>query len=188
MIFYTIYEEALKHQEQHKIAYALLGEVLKKHFDITAFTIAKTEKGKPFLSEFPDVHFNISHCGGLAVCGISHKEIGVDAELIRSYNGNAMNRIFSAEEQSLIAASEDPDTDFFKLWTLKESLCKFTGEGIFSGLPAYSFDLSHDEPTCEKAADKIFTQKIIEKKWVVSVCAHDRENEFVFINKNAFLI
>lgn len=188
MIFYTICEDALKRQEQHKIAYALLGEVLKKHFGITSYTIEKNEKGKPFLLEFPDVHFNISHCDGLAVCGISDREIGVDAELIRSYNGNVMKRIFSAEEQSLIAVSESPDTDFFKIWTLKESLCKFTGDGIFSGLSEYSFDISHGEPTCQKAAEIIFTQKIIEKKWVVSICAHGRENEFVFINKNVFLI
>ena len=188
MIFYTTYDDALKRQEQHKIAYALLGEILKKRFGITDYTIAKNEKGKPFLEEFPDVHFNISHCDGLAVCGISDKEIGVDAELIRNYNGKVMKRIFSAEEQSLIAVSENPDTDFFKIWTLKESLCKFTGDGIFSGLPTYSFDLSHEKPTCEKAADKIFTQKIIEKKWVVSVCAHDPENDFVFISKNVFLI
>lgn len=188
MIFYTTFEDTLKRTEQHKIAHALLGEVLKKHFGITDYTIEKNEKGKPFLSGFPDVHFNISHCDGLAVCGISDKEIGVDAELIRSYNGKAMKRIFSADEQSIIAASENPETDFFKIWTLKESLCKFTGEGIFSGLSEYSFDISHGEPSCKKAADKIFTQKIIEKKWVVSVCAHDPENEFVFINKNVFLI
>ena len=188
MIFYTTYEDAPKRSEQHKIAYALLEEILKKHFDITDYTIEKNEKGKPFLVEFPDIHFNISHCDGLAVCGISDREIGVDAELIRNYNGKAMKRIFSAEEQSLIAASENPDTDFFRIWTLKESLCKFTGEGIFSGLPTYSFDLSQVEPTCKKAADKIFTQKIIEKKWVVSVCAHDPENDFIFINKNVFLI
>lgn len=188
MIFYTIFEENLKRYEQHKIAYALLGEVLKKQFGITSFTIEKNEKGKPFLSEFSDVHFNISHCGGLAVCGISDREIGVDAELIRSYNGKVMKRIFSAEEQSMISVSGNPDTDFFRIWTLKESFCKFTGEGIFSGLSEYSFNLSHDEPTCKKAAEKIFTQKIIEKKWVVSVCAHDRENDFVFINKNVFLI
>lgn len=187
MIFYTMYDEAFKRREQHKIAYALLGEVLKKRFGITDFTIAKNEKGKPFILEFSDVCFNISHCDGLAVCGISDKEIGVDAELIRNYNSKAMKRIFSAEERSAIAVSENPDTDFFRIWTLKESLCKFTGDGIFSGMSEYSFDLSQGEPICKKAADKIFTQKIIEKKWVVSVCANDRENDFVFINKNVFL-
>lgn len=188
MIFYTIFEETLKRPEQHKIAYALLSEALEKHFGITGFTIEKNEKGKPFLAEYPDVHFNISHCDGLAVCGISSGEIGVDAELIRGFSQKVMTRIFSEEEQSLISSSENPDTDFFRIWTLKESLCKFTGDGIFSGLSEYSFDISRDEPVCPKAADKIFTQKIIEKKWVVSVCAHDRENEFLFINKNVFLI
>lgn len=186
MIFYTIFEEKLKRPQQHEIAYALLSEILKAHFGITDFTVSKAENGKPFLVKYPDVHFNISHCDGLAVCGISSSETGVDAELIRGYRSNVMRRIFSAEEQALIASSENPDTDFFRLWTLKESLCKFTGEGIFSGLSNYSFDISGTEPTCREAEDKIFTQKIIEKKWVVSVCAHDHENDFIFINRNAF--
>lgn len=188
MIFYTTFENDLKRTEQHEIAYTLLGEVLRTRFGITSFTIEKKERGKPFLADFPNVRFNISHCEGLAVCGISDKEIGVDAELIRSFSGKVMRRIFSAEEQNFIAVSESPETDFFKIWTLKESLCKFTGDGIFSGLSDYSFDLSQEEPLCKKAADKIFTQKIIEKKWVVSVCANDPENDFVFINKNVFLI
>lgn len=188
MIFYTTYESALKRPEQHRIAYALLGKALKTRFGITSYTVAKNNKGKPFFTEYPNVYFNISHCDGLAVCGISSGEIGVDAERIRSYNGKVMERIFSEEEQSMIAVSKSPETDFFKIWTLKESLCKFTGDGIFSGLSDYSFDLSQEEPLCKKAADKIFTQKIIEKKWVVSVCANDPENDFVFINKNVFLI
>lgn len=188
MIFYTTFENAQKRSEQHKIAYALLGEILKTRFGVTDYTIERNDKGKPFLAEFTSLHFNISHCGGLAVCGISNNEIGVDAELIRGYNNKVMKRIFSAEEQNFIAESKTPEKDFFKIWTLKESLCKFTGDGIFSGLSEYSFDLSRGEPQCKKAADKIFTQKIIEKKWVVSVCAHDRENDFEFINKNAFLI
>lgn len=188
MIFYTTFENALKRPEQHEIAYALLEEVLKTRFGITAYTISKNEKGKPFLAEYPSLHFNISHCGGLAVCGVSKSEIGVDAELIREYGGKVMTRIFSEEEQSLTAASEDPNTDFFRIWTLKESLCKFTGDGIFSGLKNYSFDISGKEPRCPQAADIFFTQKIIEKKWVVSVCAHDRENDFTEINKNVFWI
>lgn len=188
MIFYTTYENDLKRPEQHKIAYALLGEVLKTHLGITSFTIQKNEKGKPFLADFPQVRFNLSHCDGLAVCGVSHKEIGVDAELIRSFSSKAMKRIFSAEEQNFIAVSKSPDMDFFRIWTLKESLCKFTGEGIFSGLAEYSFDISREKPNCKNISDKIFTQKIIEKKWVVSVCANDPENDFVFINRNAFLI
>lgn len=184
MIFYTIFEENLKQSEQHKIACALLAEALEKRFGIKNFTIKKAEKGKPFLAEYPEVHFNISHCPGLAVCGISCGEIGVDAELIRPHRKNAMKRIFSPEERELVAASENPDEDFFRIWTLKESLCKFTGEGIFSGLSGYSFDLAGEEPVCpvcKTCADKIFTQKIIEKKWVVSVCAHDRESDFELI-------
>lgn len=185
MIFYTFLNENSKHAEQHEIAYRLLSEGVKRLYGITSRSFEKGEHGKPFFKEYPEIKFNISHCSGLAVCGISGGEIGVDAELIRPYNGKVMRRIFSEREQNYILFSENSERDFFRFWTLKECFGKAIGTGIFSDLKNYSFEISDDiekNPQCEKIPDKIFTQKIIQKKWVVSVCADSPENEFEFID------
>lgn len=185
MIFYTFLNENSKHAEQHEAACGLLSEGVKRLYGITSYTLKKGEHGKPFFKEYPDIKFNISHCSGLAVCGISGGEIGVDAELIRPYNGKVMRRIFSESEQNYILFSENSERDFFRFWTLKECFGKAIGVGIFSDLKNYSFEISDDiekNPKCEKIPDKIFTQKIIQKKWVVSVCADRPENEFEFID------
>lgn len=185
MIFYTFLNENSKHTEQHEIAYRLLSEGVKRLYGITSRSFEKGEHGKPFFKEYPDIKFNISHCSGLAVCGISKSEIGVDAELIRPYNGKVMKRIFSEREQNYILFSENSERDFFRFWTLKECFGKAIGTGIFSDLKNYSFEISDDiekNPQCEKIPDKIFTQKIIQKKWVVSVCTDRPENEFEFID------
>lgn len=185
MIFYTFLNENPKRSEQHKTAYELLFKGMKKLFGITSGTLEMGEHGKPFFAEYPYIKFNISHCSGLAVCGISESEIGVDAELIRNYNSKVMRRIFSESEQDYILYSQNPERDFFRFWTLKECFGKAIGTGIFSDLKNYSFEISDDigkAPLCNKIENKIFTQKILQKKWVVSVCSDNPENKFEFID------
>lgn len=181
MIFYTKFDENSNRRAEHEFAYRLLSEALQTHFGINSFTVERDAGGKPFLAEYPDIKFNISHCSGLAVCGISDVEIGVDAELVRTYNVKVMKRIFSEGEAELVAASEKPDYDFFRIWTLKECLGKYLGRGLFPGISEYSFDLSGDRPVCARAAEAVFTQRFIDKKWLIGVCSHKPESDFIFI-------
>ena len=52
------------------IAYLMLKIGLKECFQIVDFTLGYGEHGKPYLAEYPDVYFNISHCGcQTAHCG-----------------------------------------------------------------------------------------------------------------------
>lgn len=182
MIFYTFLNENSDHNEEHNAAHMLLEYGLKKLYGISGSGLEKGEHGKPYLPGLPGIHFSLSHCRGLAVCGISECEIGVDAELIRNYSPKAMKRIFSPEEHEMVLSSEDPNEKFFRIWTLKEALGKYFGTGLFSNLSSYSFSLDDEQPSCENAGEKIFTQKILQKKWIVSICAHDPENDFVFIS------
>ncbi|MCH5348443.1 MAG: 4'-phosphopantetheinyl transferase superfamily protein [Oscillospiraceae bacterium] len=186
MIFYTNPDENSTRTTEHETAYKLLSYVLKNYYNINSFKIEKGEHGKPYLKDIPEINFNISHCKGLIVCGISKNEIGVDAEYFRKYNDKVMNRIFSSSEQEYVYSSDDPCVDFFRIWTLKESLGKYFGTGLFSDLKKYPFYFVDGVPFCEKTNGTVFTQKILYEKWVVSVCAHDPENEFIFINKTCF--
>lgn len=181
MILYTFIDENAGYREMHDSAQMLLSQGLKMLYGISDFRLEKGEHGKPYLPDHPEIYFNLSHCKGLAACGISQNNIGVDAELIRSCRPAAMKKIFSPEEQEFVISSKDPDSDFFRIWTLKEALGKYMGTGLFSGLSGYSFSLDDEFPICQKAADKIFTQKILHEKWVISVCAHDPENDLVLI-------
>ncbi len=182
MIYYRFIDEAVSAKDMHEMAHAFLGELLKKHYGIEHIRLEKGEHGKPFLPDYPQIHFNLSHCKGLIVCGFSDSEIGVDAELIRPYNGRAAKRVFASEEMERVMNSSCPDEDFFRFWTLKEALGKNLGTGLFSSLSEVSFLLDGEKPQCKAYPDKCFIQKIIDKKWVVSICA---DNPY-FINRNAF--
>lgn len=183
MIYYRLVDETIPAKVLHEMAHAFLTELLKKHYGIENYRIEKNEHGKPFLPDYPHIHFNLSHCKGLIVCGFSKAEIGVDAEIIRPYNGRAAKRIFSPEEMEYTEKSSTPDETFFRFWTLKEALGKNIGTGLFSSLSEVTFQLAGENPQCEAYPQKCFVQKIIQKKWVVSICT---DNPFCVINRNAF--
>ncbi|MBQ8787043.1 MAG: 4'-phosphopantetheinyl transferase superfamily protein [Oscillospiraceae bacterium] len=182
MIYYRIIDEAIPSTALHDMAHTFFAELLKRNYGIEKFRLEKGEHGKPFLPDYPNIHFNLSHCRGLLLCGFSDSEIGVDAEQIRPYNGRAAKRIFSDEELELVQKSTVPDEMFFRIWTLKEALGKNLGTGLSSAMSEFSFALDYDEPCCKAYPQKKFVQKIIQKKWVVSICADNP----CFINRNAF--
>ena len=51
-------------------------------------------------------------------------------ESLSSYDPDIVTAVMSDEEQHQITHSLDPRLTFLRLWTMKESLLKMTGEGI----------------------------------------------------------
>lgn len=100
--------------------------------------IAYGEKGKPYFQD-ASLAFSISHAKGLTVCAVERCEsgvssgLGVDVERLDGRSGESMLRIaerwFTACERA--AFSESPDAmQFFRIWTGKEALAKWSGEGL----------------------------------------------------------
>ncbi len=180
MLLYTFLNENAPHKEQHGAAYELLSYGLKKLYGISEYSVETGEHGKPFLAEYPEIHFNLSHCKGLAVCGISGFPVGVDAEYVRGFDKRVLKR-FSEAERCFILDSDKCQENFFRIWTLKEAVGKYFGTGVLPVLKEYSFAFDGENILCGKAGDMIFTQKLLHEKWLVSICTHKPENEFVFV-------
>jgi 4'-phosphopantetheinyl transferase EntD len=67
-------------------AYLLLREGLRKEYGILEPPVFEYgEHGKPMLSGYPHIHFNMSHCREAAICVVSDRPVGVDIESIREY-------------------------------------------------------------------------------------------------------
>lgn len=95
--------------------------------------IAYGENGKPYLLDFPDVHFNLSHSGERVMCVISPFEVGCDVEIIKGDRGKLAERFFKSEESAWIKHFETLEAQseaFYRLWTLKECYMKVTGRGL----------------------------------------------------------
>ena len=98
------------------------------------------EHGKPYFKN-ADIKFNLSHCGGLAVCVVSSDEVGIDCEKTGRVSLKEAGRIFSPYENEMLEklTGEEQARFFSYVWTAKEAYCKATGQGLFSGLSQRDF-------------------------------------------------
>lgn len=106
------------------------------------------EYGKPYLTDYPELFFNLSHSGNRVMCGVSDREVGCDVQQIKTYDSKLAERFFCPEECQHIAAagSEERDVLFFRYWTLKESFIKNLGRGLSLPLQEFCISLKGDRP------------------------------------------
>ena len=94
-------------------------------------TIERNVHGKPYLPGHPQICFNISHSGEYAACAFASIPIGMDLQQHRRAAWERMaERYFSAEDQKRLAAAENAETLFFRIWTEEESYGKWRGTGL----------------------------------------------------------
>jgi len=147
-------EQALryKHKQGQRLcvaAYLLLKRALCKEEGILENPIFEYgEHGKPFIVGHPELHFSLSHCKEAAACVLSHKPVGIDVESIGRYRDSVARYAMSEAEMSRILHADRPEVEFTRLWTMKESLLKLTGEGIndnmkkvLDGVPSSAFTI-----------------------------------------------
>lgn len=120
----------------------LLKAVMEKEYGIGEFTVDTNEYGKPFLKEYPDIRFNLSHSGDYAVCTVSDTDCGVDIENTTAPHETmgVANRFFSRNEYAAMMLSPNPNEAFCRLWTLRESYVKMRGKGFAIGLSTLRCD------------------------------------------------
>ena len=105
------------------------------------------ENGKPVFLNAPEIFFNVSHSGHMAMAAFSNVPVGCDIEIMEKADLRVADRFFTENECRLIReAPSGPDEMFFRLWTLKESFMKVTGYGM--KLPLSEFEMKlHDDGT-----------------------------------------
>lgn len=112
------------------MSYMLIMYSVYKTFGIVTPEIASTKYGKLYLVDYPEAHFNISHCAKGCVCAVSDYEIGIDIQDVRPFSWSVVNHCCSAKEKQLLRNCIDPTAEFTKIWTMKESYLKMKGTGI----------------------------------------------------------
>lgn len=139
------------------IAYLMVVYALKKEGVFNTMPeFGYNVYGKPYLSNYADIYFNLSHCNEVVACILSDSEVGVDVEKVFKYDDDLARAICNGKEYQSIAGITDPDIKarkFTELWTMKESLVKWRGTGLdgdpreilpvgYPELPDESFQIS----------------------------------------------
>lgn len=167
----------LKDRKQSLGAGLLLKQVLLLH-GVSMGKLLYGENGKP---EMEGIHFNLSHSHDMVVCVLSSQPVGCDIEKIKEKNDRIeriANRFFTGKECTYLNAFQDNEKNqaFFRIWTIKESYIKMTGEGLRLGLDRFEIVFGKEVELYregERCSCTIQEYEIPEYK--VSVCAEERE-------------
>ena len=122
-----------KDKDRYIISRLVLRKLLSRYSGrpFHEIIISDGKNNKPF-SPGSGIHFNIAYSGHYILIAIAEREVGLDMELISEnfdYTGVSAT-FFSTEERAYIAQSINPLIAFYKLWTRKEALLKYTAQGI----------------------------------------------------------
>lgn len=181
--------EGYKHMPDKRRSLAgsiLLCKAFKEHYptvDMNRLEFAKGADGKPYIKEYPEFHFNISHSGNYTVCAVSNTEIGIDIQQLREVKTDIAARFFSNEERAGIEAfsqgKEQPEAAkkqmLFRFWAAKEAYVKLTGKGM-KELQSFTVDLEtgHISYRNENEAVAVWLKEYdIGSDYVLTVCAKE---------------
>ena len=140
-------EKALRQRESLKRkqsagASSLLKWVLRQRgFESKALRYG--DKGKPFVE---GICFSLSHSGDMVICAVGDKPVGCDIERTAQARKKVAERFFAPEEIEYLRrfSGDTLDREFFRLWTMKESYIKMTGEGLKLPLGSFYVDIGGD--------------------------------------------
>ncbi len=132
MIYIKFYDGSA---DESALARALLDEALMREYGKTAsdFEMEISPGGKPYFKN-SDIYFNISHTKKAVAVALSESPVGVDIQYILPYSDRLAGRICIPSELDIISASEDKSYELCRMWAMRESYVKYTGEGIRSSI------------------------------------------------------
>ena len=157
---------------QRAVAGRLLRHGLAERFGMhpAEVQLERDGFGRPRLAGRPDVHFSISHCPDAVAVLVADAPVGVDVERIRPYDRYAARRVLADDELARLATSSEPDRDFFRLWTLKESYGKALGVGLSYRVRRLTVRIDTDGGAC---LDRPGTEVWLDERqpgFVVALC------------------
>ena len=167
---------------------ALLGDVLARTEICRAtglsnrqLDFAANEYGKPFLTNNPHIHYNISHAGHYIACAVTDEPVGIDIELIKPIDMKIAERFFTPDEAGYIYKAQQSHR-FYEIWTKKESRIKWEGKGLSKPLPSFSV---FDPIECKHLA---YHEVFCNDEAICHVCSTQREKPSVRVIHTAELL
>lgn len=140
-------------RQRNAVTRAALRSILAEQAQVgpadLAFSVGQA--GKPGLAGRPDICFNVSHSGDVAVIGVSGgDDVGVDVELpARVHRPQAIAaRYFHPSEAACLAELDTARAlrGFLRCWTAKEAVAKALGRGVAGYLSTVRVDAHPERP------------------------------------------
>lgn len=160
----------------------LAGILIYKNIcnDISKLKESINEFGKPKVAGCKE--FSISHSGGYVVMAVSDFPVGIDIERHKRENYSGLAKVaFHGEEQHFINNSDFQKTDFFKLWTLKESYMKALGRGFNLSPKSFYLKITDNQIFLSEKGHWKFSVITSVPDYTISVCSREEcDNTVIF--------
>lgn len=117
--------------KEDKINCILSSLLIKKYCknnNIKNYCLGLDENNKPYDIN-NNFYFNISHTDKMVAVAFDKDKVGLDVEKIEQYTTSQLNYTLNEEEQSKYNITNEL---FTKIWTIKESYVKQSGNGLLS--------------------------------------------------------
>lgn len=156
------------------VEFLLMQELNKLKIDYSKVELDFRQNNKPYLKNCNQkLFFNLSHSEKMAMCTIADNEVGCDIQKI-SINKDFItiaDRFFHPREIQVIRnAKEKEQIDlFYRIWVLKESYIKATGEGFQTPLKDFQISLDNERP-------KVVVEGIIQNDFILEEKHVDNPN------------
>jgi 4'-phosphopantetheinyl transferase len=188
-----------QHRRRFMMAHAGLRLILARYTQAAAdkLRFAKHNHNKPYLADFPQVQFNLTHSEDVALCAITlNTPLGIDVEYHQSSTDmlGVAERFFSPDEfQFLIQLPASQQAQgFFNAWTRKEAFIKAIGDGLHFPLDKFSVSIAVNKPVeiIEIEGDSLlakcyqlisFTPAV---NYTAALAIHRLDNQFEFYQYN----
>ena len=118
-------------RRQAVAAYLLLRKALREMYGIHDAPVFEYDaNGKPSILGHPEIFFNLSHCRKAVACVVADSPVGIDVEETCRFSDSIARYTLDDEEYESVVQADNPSQAFIRLWTMKEALLKYTGEGL----------------------------------------------------------
>ena len=118
-------------RRQAVAAYLLLRKALREMYGIHDAPVFEYDaNGKPSILGHPEIFFNLSHCRKAVACVVADSPVGIDVEETCRFTDSIARYTLDDEEYESVVKADNPSQAFIRLWTMKEALLKYTGEGL----------------------------------------------------------
>ena len=130
--------------------------------------------GKP---EIKGICFNLSHSSNMVVCAVSDKPVGCDVEKVREAPYKVADRFLNKNEKNYLEqySGDEKNREFYRLWTMKESYVKMTGEGLSVAPNEIELRIDNDIKVCRGGkTQNCFLKEYGLQGYFLTVCAREK--------------
>lgn len=132
--------------------------------------------GKPYLTEYPGIYFNLSHSGQYVCCAVADHDVGVDIQCHQNVKDGIAKRFFTGEDNELLDSCKENGREelFFRIWCIRESYVKLTGRGLGQGLSSFQIEWKNRAILDQEECTAYFAENQEMKGYSLCVCSREK--------------